>query len=66
MGDTSQAPPLLDQIAVGIGSITANGAHDGATTYDTVSLCTDGMPVIIPLHATAVLSVAADHHPSRS
>jgi hypothetical protein len=30
MGDPAQVAPLLDQADAGIGSITANGAYDGA------------------------------------
>ena len=37
MGDTSQVAPLLDQIDAKIGSVTADGAYEGAPTYDTVA-----------------------------
>ena len=36
-GDPSQVATLLDQIDAGIGSVTADGAYDGAPTYDTVA-----------------------------
>jgi len=49
----------------GIGSVTADGAYDGAPTYDTVAARAGDIPVIIPPHVTAVLSATADHHPSQ-
>lgn len=65
MGDTSQVAPLLNQIDAEIGSVTADGAYDGAPTYDTVAARAGDIPVIIPPHVTAVLSAAADHNPSQ-
>lgn len=65
MGDPSQVAPLLDQIDVGIGSVTADGAYDGAPTYGTVAAHAGDIPVIIPPHVTAVLSATADHHRSQ-
>lgn len=64
-GDPSQMAPLLDQVDAGIASVTADGAYDGAPTYDTVPARAGDIPVIIPPHVTAVLSAAADHHPSQ-
>src|SRR5208337_5234128 len=37
VGDPSQVAPLLDQIDAGIASVMADGAYDGAPTYDTVA-----------------------------
>jgi transposase len=65
MGDTSQVAPLLEQIEAEIGSVMADGAYDGAPTYDTVAARAGDIPVIIPPHVTAVLSAVADHPPSQ-
>jgi hypothetical protein len=50
--DPSQVGPLLDQI----GRVTADGAYDGAPTYQTISQHGDGIEVVIPPRATAVPS----------
>ena len=65
MGDPSQVAPLLDQANAGIGSVTADGAYDGAPTYDAIAALAGNIPVIFPPHVTAVLSASADHHPSQ-
>ena len=65
VGDPSQVAPLLDQIDAGIASVMADGAYDGAPTYDTVAAHGDDIAVIIPPHVTAVLSDAAAHNPSQ-
>ena len=65
IGDRSQVAPLLDQVDAGIGSVTVDGAYDGAPTYDTVAARAGDIPVIIPPHVTAVPSATADHHPSQ-
>ena len=65
MGDPSQVAPLLDQVNAEIGSVTADGAYDGAPTYDTIAARAGNIPVIIPPHVTAVLSATAAHHPSQ-
>jgi transposase len=65
MGDPSQVAPLLDRVDAGIGSVTADGAYDGAPTYDTVAARAGDIPVIIPPHVSAVLSAAAAHRPSQ-
>ncbi len=57
--------PLLDQIDAGIASVMADGAYNGASTYDTVAAHGDDIAVIIPPHVTAVLSDAAAHNPSQ-
>ena len=64
-GDPSQVAPLLDQIDAEIGSVTADGAYDGAPTYDMVATRGKDIAVIVPPHATAVLSDAAGHCPSQ-
>ena len=43
----------------------ADGAYDGAPTYDTVAAHGDAIAVIIPPHETAVLSDAAAHNSSQ-
>jgi hypothetical protein len=57
--------PLLDQIDAKIASVTADGAYDGAPTYETVAAHGDDIAVIIPPHVTAVLSDDAGHNPSQ-
>lgn len=65
MGDPSQVAALLDQFAARIGSVAADGAYDGAPTYDVVAAHAGDIPVIIPPHVTAVPGTTADHHPSQ-
>jgi hypothetical protein len=64
-GDPSQVGPLLEQIDAGIGSVTADGAYDGAPAYATIAASAGDMPVIIPPHVTAVLSAEAAACPSQ-
>jgi hypothetical protein len=54
--DPSQVGPLLDQIDDPIGQVTADGAYDGAPTYQTIAVHGDGIAVVIPPRATAVPS----------
>ncbi len=54
--DPSQVGPLLDQIDDPIGRVTADGAYDGAPTYQTVAAYGDGIEVVIPPRSTAVPS----------
>ena len=54
--DPSQVGPLLEQIDDPIGRVTADGAYDGAPTYQTVAAHGDGIPVVIPPRSTAVPS----------
>jgi hypothetical protein len=54
--DPSQVGPLLDQIDDPIGQITADGAYDGAPTYQTIAAHRDGIEVVIPPRSTAVPS----------
>jgi hypothetical protein len=52
--DPSQVDPLLDQIDDPIGQVTADGAYDGAPTYQTIAQHGDGIEVVIPPRSTAV------------
>jgi transposase len=54
--DPSQVGPLLDQIDNPIVQVTADGAYDGAPTYQTIAAHGDGIAVVIPPRATAVPS----------
>ncbi|MGD0106618.1 MAG: IS5 family transposase [Rhodopila sp.] len=54
--DPSQVGPLLDQIDDPIMQVTADGAHDGAPTYQTIAAHGDGLEVVIPPRSTAVPS----------
>jgi hypothetical protein len=65
IGDPSQVAPLLDQIAVPIASVTADGAYDGMPTYEVVAARGEDIRVIIPPHLTAVLSDEGEHNPSQ-
>jgi hypothetical protein len=52
--DPSQVAPLLDQIDTSIGRVTADGAYDGAPTYQTIAAHGEGIEVVIPPRSTAV------------
>jgi transposase len=65
MGDPSQVGPLLDQIEGDIEQVTADGAYDGAPTYQTVAEHGAHIRIVIPPHVTAVLSDEAGHGPSQ-
>jgi hypothetical protein len=54
--DPPQVAPLLDQIEGRTDRITADGAYDGAPTYDTIAAHGDDIEVVIPPRSTAVLS----------
>jgi hypothetical protein len=54
--DPSQVAPLLDQIDGLVDRITADGAYDGAPTYETIAAHGDDIEVVIPPRSTAVLS----------
>jgi hypothetical protein len=58
--DPFQVGPLLDQIDEPIGQVTADGAYDGAPTYQTIAQCGDGIEVVIPPRSTAVPSDELD------
>jgi transposase len=53
---TSQVAPLLDQIDDPIGQVTADGAYDGAPTYQTIAQHGDGIEVVIPPRSTTIPS----------
>jgi len=55
-GDPPQVAPLLDQIDDPIARVTADGAYDGAPTYQAVAAYGDGIKVVIPPRSTAVPS----------
>jgi len=54
--DPSQVGPLLDQIDDPIGRVTADGAYDGAPTYQMIAAQGDEIEVVIPPRSTAVPS----------
>ena len=54
--DPSQVGPLLDQIDDLVVQVTADGAYDGAPTYQTISAHGDEIEVVIPPRSTAVPS----------
>ncbi|MEZ2223797.1 IS5 family transposase [Rhizobium sp. RCC_161_2] len=54
IGDASQAAPLLGQIHTPIGQFTADGAYDGAPTYDAVINHSTAAAIVIPPRANAV------------
>jgi transposase len=54
--DSSQVAPLLDQIDGLVDRVTADGAYDGAPTYETIAAHGDDIEVVIPPRSTAVLS----------
>jgi hypothetical protein len=58
--DPSRVGPLLDQIDDPIGQVTADGAYDGAPTYQTIAQHGDGIEVVIPPRSTAVSSSEPD------
>lgn len=55
-GDLSQVEPLLDQIDGEIDQFTADGAYDGAPTYQTILQHSSTANVVIPPRVTAVES----------
>jgi IS5 family transposase len=64
IGDPSKVGPLLDQIQGDVEQVTADGAYDGAPTYQTVAQYGAHIRIVIPPHVTAVLSDEAGHAPS--
>ena len=58
--DPSQVAPLLDQIDDPIGQVTADGAFDGAPTYQTIAQHGDGIKVVIPPRSTSIPSGELD------
>ncbi|MGS0756635.1 transposase, partial [Roseateles sp. GG27B] len=65
VGDPSQVAPLLDQVDAEIGSVTADGAYDGMSTYDAVAVHGENIAVDIPPPVTSVLSDDAALNPSQ-
>jgi hypothetical protein len=57
-GDPSQVAPLLNQIECRVTRVTADGAYDGAPTYDTIAAHGDDIQIVNPPRSTAVLSGA--------
>ena len=66
--DPSQVSPLLDQVDEEIDKVTADGAYDGAPTYQTIAQYGDDIEVVIPPRKTAVPGTGSnspnqrDHH----
>ncbi len=56
--DPSQVAFLLERIEGRIARVTADGAYDGAPTYQTIAEYGDGIEVVIPPRSTAVPSTA--------
>ena len=53
-GDPSQVGPLLSQTDGTVTQVTADGAYDGRSTYDTIAGYGEGIAVAIPPRVTAV------------
>jgi hypothetical protein len=58
VGDVSELVDLLDQVATGVTSVTADGAYDGEPVYDAVTDRHPEADIIIPRRATAVPSTS--------
>src|SRR3954467_11750218 len=58
--DPSQVGPLLDQLGDPIAQVTADGAYDGAPTYQTIAAHGGDIVVVVPPRATAVPSSELD------
>ena len=56
VGDVSALPDLLDQIEAPVGSVTADGAYDGETSYAEVLQRHPAAGVIIPPRSIAIVS----------
>ncbi|TPG90033.1 IS5 family transposase [Pseudomonas caspiana] len=54
--DPSQVGPLLDQIEAPLRKITADGAYDGAPTYEVIAARDEWIVIAIPPRSTAVPS----------
>jgi transposase len=59
--DPSQVAPLLGQIDGEVAKVIADGAYDGAPTYQTIAQHGDGIEIVIPPRSTAVRS--CEHGP---
>jgi hypothetical protein len=62
--DASQVGALLGQIGSPIEQVTADGAHDGEPTYQTIAAHDDAIAVVIPPRDTAVPSAEFEANPS--
>jgi hypothetical protein len=60
MNDPSRVGPLLDQTDSPIIQVTADGAYDGAPTYQTIAAHGGGIEVVIPPRSTAARSGELD------
>ena len=58
VGDVQALPELLDQVEDAVGSVTADGAHDGDAIYDEVLLRHPAARAINPPRLTVILSDA--------
>ena len=65
IGDPSQVGALLDQIQGDVEQVTADGAYDGAPTYQMVAQHGAQIRILIPPHVTAVLSDEVGQGPSQ-
>ncbi len=65
IGAPSQVGPLLDQIQGDVEQVTADGAYDGAPTYQMVAQHGAHIRILIPPHVTAVLSDEVGQGPSQ-
>ena len=62
--DPSQVGPLLNQVEHEIGQVTADGAYDGESTYDTIAKRDPQIKVVIPPRATAQPSAQLEKDPT--
>ena len=63
--DPSQVGPLLDQVDEEIGKVTADGAYDGTSTYETIAQHGDDIEVVIPPRSNAVPSTGLNPQSQR-
>ncbi|WP_410856259.1 transposase [Paraburkholderia sp. SIMBA_054] len=62
--DSSQTASLSDQIDGEIATVTADGANDGALTYQMIAQHGEGTEIVIPSRSTAMRS--CEHGPTHS
>ena len=63
--DGSQVGPLLDRIEEAVASVTGDGAYDRDDVYAEVAACHPAAAVVVPPHANAVPSKAAEIAPTQ-
>ncbi len=63
--DTSQAGPLLDQVAGAVASLTGDGGYDQDRVYNSVAQRHPEAAVVVPPRATAVPSDTAESAPTQ-